>query len=77
MEEREISKVSPSEAGHVGSLYGSPYYLLHEGRHLPLAVNEGQPLALQWRDEWASIASPEAKVYCGFDGENWVGGTSD
>ena len=65
--EREISKVSPSEAGHVGSLYGSPYYLLHEG----------QPLALQWRDEWASIASPEAKAYCGFDGENWVGGTSD
>lgn len=72
--ERDISKVLPSEAGHVGSLYGSPYYLLVDGKPLPLAVHEANPVALQWRDEWSALASQEAKEYCGFDGENWIGG---
>jgi hypothetical protein len=71
---RDIETIRPDEAGHVGSLYGSPYYLLCEGRPLPIAIREGRPVALAWRDEWASIATDDAKEYCGFDGTNWVSG---
>jgi len=71
---KDITEVMPSQAGHIGSIEGSPYYLGCNGVPLPIAIENGVKEALEWRDQWESIADDHAKEYCCFNGSNFLGG---
>ena len=71
---KDIRDVLPCDAGHEGSPEGSPYYLGCNGIPLPIAITNGVHEAVEWRNQWASIATESAKEYCGFDGNNFIGG---
>lgn len=71
---KDIKEVRPCDAGHIGSIEGSPYYLGCNGVPLPIAIREGVKEAIEWRNQWASIATDDAKQYCNFDGNNFLGG---
>jgi hypothetical protein len=67
-------------ADELESKRANPFYacVVEDGtrKPLPIAIAEGNPNALAFRDEWLRIATPEDKEYCGYDSilKNFVGG---
>ena len=57
----------------------NPFYLLCDGMPLPVAVKDGNPEALEFRDAWEARASRETKHFCCYHPvlRNWVGGYED
>jgi hypothetical protein len=62
----------------------NPFYLFITNDYikrvpLPVAVKQGDPEALAWRDAWERSASIDNKAYCSFHPtlRNWVGGAED
>ena len=57
----------------------NPFYLLCDGRPLPIAVKAGIPEAIAFRDNWEARSSREEKHFCGYHPvlRNWVGAAED
>ena len=56
-------------------MQSNPYYLLCDGRPLPIAIAEGSAEAIEFRDSWLVGRSQEEMDFCGYEvaSQNFVG----
>ncbi len=56
-------------------MQSNPYYLLCDGRPLPIAIAEGNAEAIEFRDSWLVGRSQEEMDFCGYElaSQNFVG----